>query len=465
MNPDDFTFTLPFGIGGLFDPLFEDAGDLAMQVFDTLAVFAYILAFAGLLITVYKMMLGGDLSGLGNQLMMTVIVAVSLHFVVDWVLDAQQALGFTLMEEMDADPGGVTDDYIQRVAVFVSMEVANIVAQTFLAFLLLGATLGNLIWAVIVVVVVVIFAAAVWVAVVGAYIFQSLAIVIGISIIPIFLGMLLFPNTKETGIKYFWGLVGVMFWPLGWGIGFRLIGVTAELWEEILLMLAPLTALDIFFGGIVTGTSFVVEAILYWTVLTKAPKLIEAAITTGSQLGAGMISAMSGGVMGAAGTAASVAGAAAGAVASGASGAASGGMLGGGGGGGGAIGGGSKGGGGGGMPIPGGGAWQSASPTSGKVSIGRRGSVLEDEGGGGSVPRRPPGALKGGGGAPGDSSFMAPANNSFQAAPAEGSNKKKRPVTFVGGDDSNDGGQADNSTGRPNSKGHRVRFADDVDSK
>jgi hypothetical protein len=304
MNPADFTFTLPFGIGGMFDPLFEDAGDLSMQIFDKLSYFTYILAFAGLLMAAYHLSIGGDFAGLGNQLMMTAIIAVCLHFVVTWVLDAQNVLGFNLLDQFDADLGEITEIYTAKVATWVAAEAA--------AAFLSGSPVTMVI-ACVMIVLVVIGVICVWLGVVVAYIFQSLSIVIGIALIPIFLGMFLFPNTKETGIKYFWGLGGIMMWPLGWGIGFRLINTVSDLWDTLLLMLGPLTALDLLFGGIVTGSSLLVEAILYWTVLTKAPKLIEAAVISGSQLGSGMMAAGAAGVTGAAGTAISTVGAAAGA--------------------------------------------------------------------------------------------------------------------------------------------------------
>ena len=51
-----------------------------------------------------------------------------------------------------------------------------------------------------------------------AYILQSAILFIGYSLSPIFIGMLAFPSLQQTGRNYLLNLVGVMIWPLGWGV-------------------------------------------------------------------------------------------------------------------------------------------------------------------------------------------------------------------------------------------------------
>jgi len=41
---------------------------------------------------------------------------------------------------------------------------------------------------------------------------------IGYALSPIFIGMLAFPSLQQPGRRYLLNLVGVMIWPLGWGV-------------------------------------------------------------------------------------------------------------------------------------------------------------------------------------------------------------------------------------------------------
>jgi hypothetical protein len=51
-----------------------------------------------------------------------------------------------------------------------------------------------------------------------AYILQTAILFIGYAMSPIFIGMLAFPSLQGTGRAYLLNLLGVMLWPLGWGV-------------------------------------------------------------------------------------------------------------------------------------------------------------------------------------------------------------------------------------------------------
>lgn len=51
-----------------------------------------------------------------------------------------------------------------------------------------------------------------------AYILQTAILFIGYALSPIFIGMMAFPSLQNTGRTYLFNLVGVMLWPLGWGV-------------------------------------------------------------------------------------------------------------------------------------------------------------------------------------------------------------------------------------------------------
>jgi hypothetical protein len=51
-----------------------------------------------------------------------------------------------------------------------------------------------------------------------AYILQTAILFIGYAMSPIFIGMLAFPSLQGTGRSYLFNLLGIMLWPLGWGV-------------------------------------------------------------------------------------------------------------------------------------------------------------------------------------------------------------------------------------------------------
>ena len=116
--------TLPYGFGYLFDPIFEQTGDICWQVYDTMTIFTYVLAYMGLLISALKMQMAGDFSGLGTQLFSTMVVSVLLNFIPDWFIEAQSFLGFTLLDNMDIDIGLIASTYVAETAVWIGIELA-----------------------------------------------------------------------------------------------------------------------------------------------------------------------------------------------------------------------------------------------------------------------------------------------------------------------------------------------------
>jgi hypothetical protein len=291
--------TLPYGLGPGFDPMFDELESMRIDVYDTLTYFVYVLAFAGLLICAYRQQTGGDLSQMGNQLLMTAVVAVCLHFVTDWILDAEEVLGWALLDDMNIDMESITTEYIADVGIYIAAEVGIVIAALTAAIAAGTATFGAgaivgcvyAIIAILCIIIVAIFAGFVWLMLPAAYIIQAVSIDIGIATSPVFLGMFLFPTTKETAIRYFTGLIAMMFWPLGWGLGYKLIEYINEQLAIAMLTVAPLISLNLLFAGMVDGLILIVEAMLFWAVIKKAPPLVAKALTTGTQIGAGLVSA------------------------------------------------------------------------------------------------------------------------------------------------------------------------------
>jgi type IV secretory pathway VirB6-like protein len=252
----------------------------------------------GLLISALKMQMAGDFSGLGTQLFSTMVVSVLLNFIPDWFIEAQSFLGFTLLDNMDIDIGLIASTYVAETAVWIGIELAAAITaftvaasglNMFTWALLIGCVYGLI--AILCCIIVGLVSGFVWVMVLAAYIMQALSTQVAIGISPLFLGMFLFPTTRETGTKYFTGMIAVLFWPLGWGIGFKLVELIMAVALTIVTACVPILALNILFAGVIDALVFVVEGMLFWTMIKKAPPLIVKAITSGSQVGAGLVGA------------------------------------------------------------------------------------------------------------------------------------------------------------------------------
>lgn len=302
MNPP----TLPYGFTSMFSAFFDEAGIAADDIYSTLTIFTYVLAFAGLLMMVYRMQMTGEMTGMWEQLGWTVVVAIALHWLPFWVRDAQNVLGFAMLDSMDIDIGQIATDHVLEVGTYIGVELTAILADilvqatvlTTLSALTFGLTVGLAIGAILLLVLALllllwlaIITVWVWLAVLLAYVVQTLSLQFGVAAAPLFLGMFLFEQTKQTALRYFTGLVGMLFWPLGWGIGFKVVELLKAQWHDVMIACSPLVALDVVFYGVVDATVYLIFSYAYWTMIKKTPPLIMQAITSGAQIGAGIVAA------------------------------------------------------------------------------------------------------------------------------------------------------------------------------
>ncbi|MDB6140477.1 MAG: hypothetical protein JWO94_3549, partial [Verrucomicrobiaceae bacterium] len=192
------TVTLPYGFGYLFDTMFTDLGTLRTDVYSTLSIFTYVLAFAGLLICAYRQQTGGDLGQMGNQLMWTAVVAMALQFLPDWVLDAEPVLGWKMISDMNIDMETITTNWIAEVAAYITEQFIVIVGELTAASALgVLSIVGGIVMtiyaliAMICVAIVAIMAVFVWAILLAAYIVEAVSVELGVATAPIFLGMFL----------------------------------------------------------------------------------------------------------------------------------------------------------------------------------------------------------------------------------------------------------------------------------
>ena len=113
-----------------------------------------------------------------------------------------------------------------------------------------------------------------------AYILQSAILFVGYALSPIFIGMLAFPSVNHTGRNYLINLVGVMIWPLGWGVAGLITQGMIDFMTDQSFLNSPFT------GGVeysfqnLMGLAFLGIWIIFSTI--AAPVAIQKAIAHGS---------------------------------------------------------------------------------------------------------------------------------------------------------------------------------------
>ena len=121
-----------------------------------------------------------------------------------------------------------------------------------------------------------------------AYILQTAILFIGYSLSPIFIGMLAFPSLQNVGRNYLLNLLGIMIWPLGWGVaGLVTQGMIDFMTDQSFLSssTAPNTLYSL---QNLMGLAFLGIWIIFSTI--AAPVIIQKAIATGNSAASDLFS-------------------------------------------------------------------------------------------------------------------------------------------------------------------------------
>lgn len=287
------------------NPLFSfysDLADVCSRCSDVLQIIAFTLMFAGLLMQAYKAMVGGDISGVFRHVLVTGIIVTIMPFYAEWMLAAQSALGSDLLTALEVDPISVLENFGESFAEepFETTSAPEIILGIFdpLAWL---DWISQIVGMYCMIGISIIMYALFW----CGFQIQVIAIYLGSAAAPIFLGMLVFEQTRDTAVKYHIGLISICFWPLGWGLGMLFteammgqIGNASVVCIAIFgpLMAEPMTASVITVGGVIIMLLIIIVWLI--VVLFAAPKIVSKAITTGANIGMGLVSAAASTAMG-----------------------------------------------------------------------------------------------------------------------------------------------------------------------
>jgi len=300
----------------IINPFYEgQLTDICVLVFDTLVPITLGLAFAALLLQVYKGMQSGSLEGMFGQIIMTGVVATVMNFYPQWMLDARVWLSDDLLEALALDPTGLLDSFGDS---FGDLDMSADSDSIFDIFGLIDPmALIEYIAQIIANFCMLVIGFICYIFFFLAYQIQIMAIMIGAAVSPIMFGMFLFDTTKSTAVKYFTGMIGICFWPLGWGIGLLLADFFLTVGIEICTVIC--LALNMVGFGIaveVIAIFLMVLLVFMWImfVLFKAPKLAQSLVLNGTQIGMAFAGAAFGTATGAVSSTIGAVGSAAGAV-------------------------------------------------------------------------------------------------------------------------------------------------------
>ncbi len=204
----------------------------------------------------------------------TIIFIVLMTFLVSWGNSISTVVDSTVKDVLKVNPTKVYDDYQKALEMQKAAEgdkswwekvfewrASLLEAILTGIFFFFGWIAGALVW---------------W-----AYLLQTVILFVGYGLSPIFIGFLAFQSLHEVGKRYFLNLVGVMIWPLGWGVaGLVTQSMIDFMTDRTFLHANPLVGGDIYSFQNLMGVAFLGIWLIFSTI--AAPVIIQKAVATGS---------------------------------------------------------------------------------------------------------------------------------------------------------------------------------------
>lgn len=263
-----------------FNSLFPNFVSQCVQLKQLLTPVAYVLLVAGLISSILTGPRSGD--AFMRAFTRTLVLVAVLTFLVSWGNTVTSVVDSTVKNVLHVDPTKIYDQYQTALQMQKTgdnnltwwQKVFSIGADIFES--LISAFLWVLGW----------IASAI---VFYAYILQKVILYTGYALSPIFVGFFAFGSLYDIAKRYFLNLVGVMLWPLGWGVaGLITQGLIAFMTDQSFLHTGGLTG----FSGY-TFQNFIGAALLgIWLIFSTiaAPVIISKSISVGSLTGSHLMS-------------------------------------------------------------------------------------------------------------------------------------------------------------------------------
>ena len=121
-----------------------------------------------------------------------------------------------------------------------------------------------------------------------AYVIQTAILYVGYSLSPVFVGFFMVPSLTEIGRRYFLKLVGVMLWPMGWGVAGLVTEGMIDFMTDRSFLSVPGAGSELYSLQNMMGLAFLGIWIIFSTI--AAPVILQKSVETGSSVGANLIS-------------------------------------------------------------------------------------------------------------------------------------------------------------------------------
>lgn len=259
---------------GDFNSMFPNFLAQCLSLKTLLTPIAYLLITGGLIVSVIAHQHHGSapFQAVGK----TIVLIMLIVFLPSWGNQIVSIVSDTVTNVLKVDPAKIHDQYQaalqlkkstdgntswwERLFSFPSIMEALMSG----AFLILGWLASAIEW---------------W-----AYILQTAILFIGYALSPIFIGMLAFPSLHQTGRTYLLNLLGIMIWPLGWGVaGLITQGMIDFMTDQSFLSSSSASGTALYSLQNLMGLAFLGIWIIFSTI--AAPIIIQRAIATGNSVG------------------------------------------------------------------------------------------------------------------------------------------------------------------------------------
>jgi hypothetical protein len=255
---------------GDFNTLFPNFLNQCLSLKTLLTPVAFVLITGGLIASTIASQHNGSaqLQSIGR----IIIFIMLLVFLPAWGNEIVSIVSDTVMNVLKVDPAKIHDQYQAALQLKKSSDgnqswweklvhFPNIMEGIISAiFIVLGWLASVIEW---------------W-----AYILQTAILFIGYAMSPIFIGMLALPSLQSTGRTYLLNLLGVMLWPLGWGVaGLITQGMIDFMTDQSFLSSASASGTALYSLQNLMGLAFLGIWIIFSTI--AAPVVIQKSIGRG----------------------------------------------------------------------------------------------------------------------------------------------------------------------------------------
>jgi hypothetical protein len=262
-----------------FNSLFPTFLTTCTQLKTTLMPVAYLLIVVGVISSTItgQRSAGAYMRTFGRS----IVYIMLLTYLVTWGNQMTQVVDTTVTQVIKADPAKVFDEY--NAALIAKKSTAQQTGWWDKLFhagaSLFEAIVSGFLW---------LFGLLASTIVFYAYIVQKMALYLGYSLSPIFIGFLAIRSLNGIGGKYLMGLVGIMAWPLGWAVAAIVTDGLLTFMTDQSFMTNPS-----FTGTVGYGLQdFIGLGLLgVWLIFSTiaAPVIIQRAITEGYQVGSALL--------------------------------------------------------------------------------------------------------------------------------------------------------------------------------